>query len=71
MYCYCKWSVLEFPDMIMSLLMYSGTSEIISKIMVLWVKKADDEVAFKLIFFLLLCVEQCRVACLTGIVNQF
>ena len=56
MYCYCKWSVLEFPDMIMSLLMYSGTSEIISKIMVLWVKKADDEVAFKLIFFLLLCV---------------
>ena len=57
--------------MIMSLLMYSGTSEIISKIMVLWVKKADDEVTFKLIFFLLLCVEQCRVACLTGIVNQF
>ena len=57
--------------MIMSFLMYSGTSEIISKIMVLWVKKADDEVAFKLIFFLLLCVEQCRVACLTGIVNQF
>ena len=51
MYCYCKWSVLEFPDIIMSLLMYSGTGEIISKIMVLWVKKADDEVAFKLIFF--------------------
>ena len=51
--------------------MDSGTSEIISKIMVLWVKKADDEVAFKLIFFLLLCVEHCRVVCLTGIVNQF
>lgn len=70
MYCYCKWSVLEFPDMIMSTDGFLNQWNNLKDHGAVG-QEADDEVAFKLIFFLLLCVEQCRVVCLTGIVNQF